>query len=144
MPIMQQGVAAMSGRMPKILSPKQHAIADYIALGGLLLMTAALWKRHKRAAIGSLVCAGAEATNTLLTDSPGGVAKVIGFHTHGKIDMGLAAICSAIPNFFGFEDDAEAKYFRMMGLNITAVAALTDFGTPPQSRNARSRQARTA
>jgi hypothetical protein len=137
MPIVQKGVAALSDRMPKVLTPKQHAIADYITLGGLVLMTALFWKRNKRAAIGALVCAGAEATNTVLTDFPGGVAKVISFETHGKIDMGLAAICSAMPNFFGFDDEDEAKFFRVMGLNITAVGALTDFSRPRATRRLR-------
>jgi hypothetical protein len=127
MPLMQKGVAALENRIPKVLSPKQHAIADYITLGGLVLMTALFWKRNKRAAIASLICAGAEATNTLLTDFPGGVTDVISFRNHGRIDMGLAATCSAMPNFMGFDDADEAKFFRMMGLNITAVGALTDF-----------------
>jgi hypothetical protein len=125
--LMQRGVAALQHRMPKVLSPKQHAIADYITLGGLALMTALFWSRHKRAAIAALISAGAEATNTLLTDFPGGVANAISFRTHGRIDMGLAATCTALPNFMGFEDDSEAKYFRLMGLSITTVAALTDF-----------------
>lgn len=133
MPIVQKGVVVLSNRMPKVLSPKQHAIADYATLGGLVLMGILFWRRNKRAAIASLGCAGAEAANTLLTDFPGGVAKVIRFPTHGKIDMGLAAICSAVPNFLGFEDEPEAKYFRGMGLNITAVGALTNFERPRAS-----------
>jgi hypothetical protein len=127
--LMQKGVAALEHRMPKVLSPKQHAIADYITLGGLALMTALFWKRHKRAAMSALICAGAEAANTLLTDFPGGIANVISYRTHGRIDMGLAATCTALPNFMGFDDDPEAKYFRIVGLNITTVAALTDFET---------------
>ena len=134
MPIVQKGVAVMSDRMPKVISPKSHAIADYIALGGLLLMGALFWKKNKRAAIAALTCAGAEAANTMLTDFPGGVAKVISFPTHGKIDMGLAATCSALPTFMGFGDEPEAKFFRIMGLNITTVAALTDFKQPQASR----------
>jgi hypothetical protein len=127
MPIVQKGVAAMSERMPKVISPKAHAIADYITLGGLVVAGTLLWKKNKRASIAALTCAGAEAANTLLTDFPGGVAKVISFPTHGKIDMGLAATCSAMPNFMGFDDAPEAKFLRIMGLNITLIGALTDF-----------------
>jgi len=134
MPIMQKGVAVMSDRMPKVISPKAHAIADYITLGGLTLMAALFWKKNKRAAIAALTCAGAEATNTLLTDFPGGLAKVISFHNHGRIDMGLAATCSALPNFMGFDEEPAAKYFRVMGLNITTIAALTDFSQPQRRR----------
>ena len=141
MPLMQKGVAALESHIPKVLSPKQHAIADYITLGGLVLMTALFWKRNKRAAIASLICAGAEATNTLLTDFPGGVTDVISFRNHGRIDMGLAATCSAMPNFMAFDDKAEAKFFRIMGLNITAVGALTDFSS---RRPQRAKLRRTA
>jgi hypothetical protein len=130
MPIVQKGVAVMSDRLPKVISPKAHAIADYITLGGLVLAGAILWKRNKRAAISALTCAGAEAANILLTDFPGGVAKVISFPTHGKIDMGLAAASSAMPNFMGFEGGPESKFFRIIGLDITAIAALTDFRQP--------------
>lgn len=130
MPIVQKGVAAMSNHMPKVISPKGHAIADYITLGGLVAMAALFWKTNKRAAIAAATCAGAEATNTLLTNFPGGVAKVISFPTHGKIDMGLAATCSAMPNFMGFDDEPEAKFFRIMGINITMVGAMTDFRQP--------------
>lgn len=143
MPIVQKGVAAFSDRMPKVISPQAHAIADYVTLGGFILMTALFWKRNKKAAIASLICAGSEAVNTMLTDFPGGVAKVISFPTHGKIDMGLAATASSLPNFMGFADDPEAKYFRVMGLNITTVGALTDF---EQTRRdtVRGRMRRTA
>jgi hypothetical protein len=40
----------------------------------------------------------------------------------------------------GFDDEDEAKWFRIMGLNITAVGAMTDFN---QERG-RSRRRRAA
>jgi hypothetical protein len=129
MPIMQKGVAAFSERMPKVISPQGHAIADFFTVAGLVLVGLLCWRKNKRAALAAFTCAGAEATNTLLTDFPGGAAKVISFPTHGKIDMGLAATCSAMPNFMRFEDEPEARFFRIMGLNTTVVTALTDFET---------------
>jgi len=140
MPIVQKGVAAMSNHMPKVISPKGHAIADYITLAGLVGMAAIFWKKNKRAGIAALTCAAAEATNTMLTNFPGGVAKMISFRTHGKIDMGLAATCSAMPNFMGFDDEPEAKFFRVMGINITVIGALTDFSEPRAYRT-RARRA---
>mgnify|MGYP005811185421 CR=1 FL=1 len=141
MPILHKGVAAMSDHMPKVLSPKQHAIADYVTLGGLILMTALFWKKNKHVAHAALSCAVAEAANTLLTDFPGGVTDVIDFRNHGRIDFGLAAACSALPNIMDFDDEPEAKYFRIMALNITAVGALTDFS---ERRPLRARLHRTA
>lgn len=127
MPMVQKGVAAMSNHLPKVISPKGHAMADCLLLGGLAAMGALLWKKNKRASVAALACAGAGTANTLLTDSAGGVAKLINFRSHGKIDMGLAAMCSAVPNFMGFDGEPEAKYFRVVGLGLTVAGVLTDF-----------------
>jgi hypothetical protein len=128
MPVLQKGVAALSNKMPKVISPKAHAIADYATIGTFALLAGLFWGRHKRAAISAIICAGAELTTVLLTDFPGGVARVISLPTHVKMDFGLAAAASAMPTFMGFDDDAEAKWFRVLGLNVTTVAAMTDTG----------------
>lgn len=141
MPMLQRGVATLSGKMPKVISPKTHAIIDYVTIGNFFLLGAMLWKRNKVAAIGSIVCGAAEAGTALMTDFPGGVAKLISYPTHLKIDMGLAATCSALPNFMGFERESEAKYFRLLGLSITAVAAMSD---PQIEERARATLRRTA
>jgi hypothetical protein len=127
MPILQKGVAALADRMPKVISPTAHAIIDYATIGAWFALGAWMLGRNKRAGISAMICGGAELANTLMTDFPGGVADVISFPTHGKIDMGLAATASALPNFIGFDNEDEAKWFRIMGLNITAVGAMTDF-----------------
>ncbi len=126
MPVLQKGVAALAHKMPKVISPKAHAIADYATIGTFFTLAGLLWGKNKRAAISALICGGAELTTTLLTDFPGGVADVISFPTHLKIDFGLAAAASAMPSFMGFDDEAEAKWFRILGLNVTAVAAMTE------------------
>ncbi|MGZ4816271.1 MAG: hypothetical protein ACXVZV_12730 [Terriglobales bacterium] len=140
MPIMQKGIAALSDHLPKVISPKTHAIADYATLGGLVLMGVLFWKRRRRAAIGAIACAAAEAANTLLTDFPGGVTDAIDFHTHGRIDYALAAATSALPNFLGFGDEPEAKFFRMVGINVTTIAAMTDFDAQPRHRSVKTRR----
>jgi hypothetical protein len=140
MPVLQKGVAALANRMPKVISPKAHAIIDYATIGTWFTLGAWMWGRNKRAAISALVCGGAELATTLMTDFPGGVTDTISFPTHGKIDMGLAATASALPNFMAFDDEDEAKWFRIMGLNITAVGAMTDFSRG-RSRTRRRRAA---
>jgi hypothetical protein len=127
MPIAQTGIAAFSDHMPKVLSPKHHAVADYVAAGGFAIIAAAFWNRNRRVAIASLACAGAGTAAALLTDYPGGVTDKISVSTHRRIDMGLAAAASALPNFLGFGDQPEAKFFRIMGIGITAIGAMTDF-----------------
>jgi hypothetical protein len=128
MPVLQKGVAALSHKMPKVISTKAHAIIDYATIGTLGLLAGLFWGKHKRAAISAIICAGAELTTVLLTDMPGGVADVISLPTHVKIDFGLAAMASAMPSFMGFDDDPEAKWFRFVGLNVTANAAMTQTG----------------
>lgn len=140
MPIMQKGIAAVSDHLPKVISPKAHAVADYATLGGFVLMAALFWRRNRRASIAAIACAAAEATNTLLTDFPGGVAKVIDYRTHGRVDLGLAATASALPGFMGFSGEREGKFFSAMGINITVVGALTDFNAQPWNRRSELRR----
>lgn len=134
MPMLQKGVAAVANKMPKVISPKAHAVADYATIGVWGLMAGLLWKRNKRAAISAMICGASELATTLITDFPGGVAKVISLPTHLKIDMGLAATASALPNFMGFDDEGEAKWFRIQALSITGVTAMTQPVWLPERR----------
>ena len=128
MPLLQKGVVAAAGRLPKVVSPKGHAIIDFCTIGAWALLAWQFWRRDKRASLCAMICGGAELGTVLMTDMPGGLAPVFSFPTHCKLDMGMAAVASAMPTFMRFEDGAEAKWFRMLGLNITAVAALSEQG----------------
>ena len=142
MPLMQRGVAALMGRMPKVMSPKAHAIADWATIGMWGVVAGMAWGRNKRAAISAIICGAAEMGTVLVTDMPlGGVKELISFPTHGKIDMGLAATASAMPNLMGFDDEPDAKWFRILGLNVTAVTALTDFSQVRRTDRQRRRRA---
>ena len=70
-----------------------------------------------------------EATS-MLTDYPGGIKKAISFQTHGKIDAGLAGLTATVPNFFAFNDEDEAAFFRTMAIGESLVTGLTDFDRP--------------
>jgi hypothetical protein len=129
MPLVTKAVGAVTNRLPKVISPKVHAIIDYATLGSFVLMGVLFWRNNKRAAIAALACGAAEATNTLLTDFPGGVTDVLSFQTHGKIDAAMAGTVATLPNLLGFADEPEAKHFRMHGALIAGVTGLTDFGT---------------
>ena len=116
MPLLQRGVAAATNRMPNVISPTAHAIIDYITVGAFFLMAAAFWRRNKRAALGSLMCGSAELGTALMTDFPGGLAKVIDLPTHLRIDMGLAAMAATLPDLMGFKNEPESKWLRVLGL----------------------------
>jgi hypothetical protein len=126
--LMEKGVNLLSNNLPKVISPKTHAIIDYaVVAGGFFAIAGAAWKRHKSAAVASLICGVAETTVNMLTDYPGGVAKVIDFPTHGKIDAGFAAVVGTMPNLMGFTDEWPAWFFRSHAIAMATVTGMTDF-----------------
>lgn len=132
----------ITNRLPKVISPKAHAIIDWSTVGTLALMGALFWKSRKRAAIAAWSAAAGEATISLLTDYPGGVADVISFPTHGKIDAGTAGAIAMLPTILGFGDEMKALYFRIQGIAIAATTGMTDFEAMERPhRNVRRRVA---
>ena len=124
--VANMGVRAVTKRLPKV-SPKTHAILDYALAGAFMATAAVLWKRHRRAAVASLICGGAQVATSLLTDYPGGVANVISFSTHRRIEMGLAGTLAAIPRIANIEGKTASTLFRTGSLALTAVVELTAF-----------------
>lgn len=124
---LEAGVRAVSKRLPKVISPKTHAIIDYSVAGTFFLMGGLMWGRSKRAAIASLACGAAETTIAMLTDYPGGVADVISFEAHGKIDAATSGMVALLPMLLAFGDRKEAHFFRAQGMGIAATTGMTDF-----------------
>jgi hypothetical protein len=116
--------------VPRFISPKGHAIIDYMTIGSFFMSAAWFWSRSKRAALAAAICGGADLAISLLTDYPGGMKKAIPFRIHGDIDLGLATMTAAMPEFLAFEDDHEKKFFLAQGAMITAVRELTKFSKP--------------
>ena len=127
MPLVNKTVGAVTKALPKVISPRVHAVIDYATVGAFVLMGVLFWKNNRRAAVAALACGAAEATTALLTNFPGGVSDVISFRTHGKIDAALAGATASMPNLLNFGDEPEAKHFRIQGGMIAAVTGLTDF-----------------
>lgn len=126
--LMEKGVNLLSNNLPKVLSPKTHAIIDYAVIaGGFFAVAALAWKKHRRAAVASLICGIGETTVAMLTNYPGGVAKVIDFPTQGRIDAGFAAVVGTMPNLMGFSDEWPAWFFRSHALAMATVTGMTDF-----------------
>ena len=127
MPLMQIGLQMAAGKLPKVIKPRPHAIIDYAVAGSFMLMGALWWRRNRRAAVSSLICGGATAVNSLLTDYPGGMFGVISYRNHGRIDTGIAGLTAAMPRFMNFRDEPEARFFDIRALGQTAITGLTDF-----------------
>lgn len=129
MALTDMATRAVTSRLPKVITPKAHAVLDYAMAGALITLGAFFWKRNKRAALGAMACGGAAAATALLTDYPGGVKPMISFETHGKIDAGMAGFTATLPTLLGFGDEEEAKYFRGAALAETIITGMTDFGS---------------
>jgi hypothetical protein len=113
--------------LPDVISPGVHAVIDWGTAGAFFAASALLWKRNKRAALGSMICGNLIGSLIFLTDCPGGVVKKISFTTHGKIDPGVSAVVAAMPNLLGFSGDKEARLFQSIGIGLAAVRNLTAF-----------------
>lgn len=137
MALAEIGARALSNRLPKVISPKTHAIIDYATAGGFFLMARLMWKRHKRAAIAALACGINESATAMMTDYPGGVAGVISLPAHLKIDSGLAGVVASLPNLLGFTGEWPSLYFRSQGMAIAATAGMTDDGSTRSRRRHR-------
>jgi hypothetical protein len=141
MPLLQSGVSMIVDRMPKAIDPKTHAALDYAVAATFFAAGALFWRRHHRAALGSFLCGGVVTANSILTNYPGGVWKALDFDTHGKIDAGLAGICSMIPRAMFFRKDSESSFFLASGIAETALTALTDFSDGQRSGHLNSHEA---
>lgn len=127
MPLLNQAAKLATHKLPKVITPKAHAIFDYAAAAAFFAVGAFLWRRNRRAAIGALVCGAAETVTALCTDYPGGVTKQLSLETHRTIDFALSGVITSVPGMLNFADKPEAHIFRTQGLVIAAVTGLTDF-----------------
>jgi hypothetical protein len=124
--------------LPRMISPRGHAVLDYLIVGAFFATAGVFWKRNKRAAVSSLLCGSAQLGVTLLTDYPGGVRPAIPFSTRRKLDLGMAAITAAMPEFLNFEREPERKFFTAQGVVMTVANELTRF--PRENQDERERR----
>jgi hypothetical protein len=108
-----------------MLTPKAHALVDYVTAASFLIGAGLFWHRNKRAALAALICGSSKIGVSLLTDYPGGVAKVIDFRTRREIDLGLGAMIATMPDFLAFKDDSARTFFLAQGALIAASTELT-------------------
>jgi hypothetical protein len=127
MPVLEKGVQMMTNRMPKVVSPRAHAIIDYALAASFAVAGARSWRGSKKAAISAFIIAGAELGVAMITDYPGGVAGLISFPAHGTIDAGMSGLIASMPNLMGFGDERQAWFFRVQAMSMAAVTGLTDF-----------------
>lgn len=125
MPVLNSLTKMVAKPIPRVVTPKAHAMIDYASVGLFLGSAAWFWRRNKRAAVASLISGGAELAVMLLTDYPGGVKKFISFNKHREMDYGLAAMVATMPESLAFRGEDETKFFRVQGALITLLGELT-------------------
>jgi hypothetical protein len=127
MPLLQTGAKFAARKLPDVINPATHAVLDYAVAGAFFLKAVLLWKRHRRAAAGSVICGGAVVANALVTDYPGGVFRKISYHTHGRNDMAIAGFTASAPRLLGFDKQDAATFFSVGAVVETVVTELTNF-----------------
>ena len=60
MALINSAIGVATKRMPTAITPKGHAVIDYITLGAFIVTGALYWRRHKRAALSAFICGGGE------------------------------------------------------------------------------------
>ncbi len=127
MPLLQNAVKLLTRPLPDVIDPRTHFVIDYLTAGAFLACAGMMWRVNKRAAIGSVICGASEIAVASLTTRPGSRPRPISFRTHGRIDLGLAAMTAMMPEFMGLEDAPQAKLFTAQAVVMTAVRELTNF-----------------
>jgi len=119
----------LTTRIPKVISPAQHAVLDYSVAATFFVMGTRFMHRHRAAAALAFLNGAMVLGMSLLTDYPGGVIRTLSFRGHRTGDMAQAGLAALGPVLLGFANDAEAKYFYGQALSEVGVIAATDWRT---------------
>ena len=114
-------------RLPKVLPPTAHQAADYLLVGSFAAAGAWFFRRNPRAALGAWISGASLLGLTLLTRYPGKRRNYVPFPLHGKIEVSMAALVAAMPEFLRFGDGKERRYFTMKAGLLTVLSNLTAF-----------------
>jgi hypothetical protein len=127
MSLATMAVQELEDRMPKVLDARTHGMIDYAHAAFFLGMAWFCRNSNRRAALAALITGSFVLVESMLTDYPLGVKKVIPFATHGRMDAGFAAASLMMPKMFGFEETAAAKVFHGNGYLEGTVVGMTDW-----------------
>jgi hypothetical protein len=130
------GLAAQSedSRMSfiRLLPASLHAVADY-AVGGLLILVAAL-SGGSAGAVGTGIIVGATVlVVSMFTRYPLGIIKVLPFTVHSAGDYLAAALLIAAPFalHFSSSDSGLTAFYVVAGLAVLAVSLITNYQYSP-------------
>ena len=122
-----ENLASLTDDMPKVISPRVHAMLDYGVASTFLVVGMRLAGRHRRAAALAFVNAAMVLGVSMMTNYPGGIWRVISFKSHGVADAMQAALAGFGPVLLGFANDREARFFYGQAASEAGVIAATDW-----------------
>jgi hypothetical protein len=114
-------------RIPKVISPAQHAVLDYSVAATFVAFGLSVRSRHRPAAALAFVNGAMIVGMSMLTNYPGGIFRILSFRAHRTGDIAQAALAGLGPLLFGFANDPEAKYFYGQAASEAGVIAATDW-----------------
>jgi hypothetical protein len=129
---------------PKVISPKTHAVIDYIHAGANFAAGALLRRRSPHASNAAFALGAGILVNALMTDYPLGVFRRYSFRVHGALDYGIATASASMPKLLAIEDRPEAQFFRRQATAEGVIAAMTDYNDSRVARRRRVSEFRRA
>ena len=127
MTLANAAIQQMEKRLPKVVDARTHGIIDYCHAAFFFGMAIFWRKKEPKAAVAALLTGSFVLVESMLTDYPLGVRKIIPFETHGRMDAAFAGASFMVPKFFGFEGTAASKVFTGNGFVESAVVSMTDW-----------------
>lgn len=111
----------------KIISPKVHAVLDYLTVV-FLLASPSLFNMESPLSTFTYALAGIHFLLTILTSFPLGLIKVIPFRIHGLIEVAVALVLAGVAFWFKNNNNLTGFYFYLvLAAIIMIVFVLTDF-----------------
>lgn len=129
MALANAAVEELETRLPKVIDARTHGVIDYCHAAFFFTMAWLNRKSNRRAALASAITGGFILAESLLTDYPLGVAKVIPFEVHGRMDAAFAGSSFMVPRIFGFQGTVAEKIFQGNGFAEASVVGMTDWNS---------------
>lgn len=130
--------------LPKVISPRTHAVIDYIHAGTNFVAGALFRRRSPHASNAAFALGAGILVNALMTDYPLGVFRRYSFRVHGALDYGIATTTASMPKLLAINDQPEAQFFRRQATAEGLIAAMTDYNGSRVARRRRVSEFRTA
>ena len=113
--------------MHRLLSPGLHAVIDYLVVAAFLVAPAFFGFTGAAATL-CFALSAVHLAMSLLTDSPGGLARKLPFPIHGTIESLVVPFLVIAPYLFGFERQFTARVFFMSaGVALALVFLATNY-----------------